>query len=130
MAERASRRGSGTLMAPRFTWTRPPAWSPVRALNSVVLPDCAYPTNPAFIAFPRIRSAAARDVPHPCDPGGHRSMGREGEEPGEHRDGADGARHPDEVAQPVGGARLPPLLRSIPRVGHVVEPLQDRARVD
>ena len=46
-------RGSGTLMAPRFTWPRPdapPLWRPVSALKRVVLPDCAKPTSPAFMA--------------------------------------------------------------------------------
>src|SRR6202011_4491888 len=72
MAASASTRGSGTLIAPRLTWPRaaaPPLCSPVRALNSVVLPDCAYPTRPAFMAPPR-GGAASRGaaLPRPAGP--------------------------------------------------------------
>src|SRR6267143_438672 len=81
MAASASTLGSGTLIAPRFTSPRaaaPPLCRPVSALNSVVLPDCAYPTRPAFMAPPRggppaaERRYHARRLPsRPRLPAGH-----------------------------------------------------------
>src|SRR3954466_3641545 len=63
IAESASTRGSGTLIAPRLTWPRPPGTdplcSPVSALKSMVFPDCAYPTRPAFMKTLRVPARGA-----------------------------------------------------------------------
>src|SRR5207248_11377118 len=66
--DKASTRGSGTLIAPRLTCPRPgvPALcNPVRALKSVVFPDCAYPTRPAFMRDPPGRWIAPAFRPPP-----------------------------------------------------------------